>query len=133
MKTLEEKTEVLRTQAQSYRVQNNGSTIDVYQYYDDGITTHKYVVEIQGQIMEKDNYHLLINHRHLKLIVSEVKEINRPVYVHHYSKQLFEKRSYECLRAFSIKLPFNSNLYIEQNNFDPERKILRVLLKEHLN
>ncbi len=123
----------IRTEAKSYRIQNNGSVIDVYQYFDYGVSKYQYVVEIESPIFEKDNYHLMLSHRNLKLIVSEVKEVRRPIYAHHYAKDIFEKRSYECLRTFTIVLPHNSSLFIEQSLYDPERKQIRVILKQHLN
>ena len=133
MKTPLVELEDLRAQAQSYRIQNNGPNIDVYKYFTSAFNNNNYVIEINSEILQSDNFHLLINNRHLKLIVSEIKEINRPIYAHHYSKQRFEKRSYECLRTFTIKLPNSSDFFIDQSLFDPERKVLRVMLKQHLN
>lgn len=132
MKTLVSTSEELRTEAKSFRIINNGAVIDVYQYSVNGFSSHKYYIEITSPILEENNFHLLVNSRNFKIIVSEVKEINRPLFVHHYKKQMFEKDSYECLRTFTLDLPHN-NLYIEQSEFDSERHLLKVVLKPHLN
>jgi hypothetical protein len=133
MKTLELTSNQLRTQAQSYNLENNGSAINVYQYFEPAVSNPNYIIEIKSEMLEPSNYHILLNHRNIKLIFSEVQEINRPIYINHYNKQVFEKKSYERLRTFTVKLPNNSNFYIEQSHFDEEIKRVRITLKQHLN
>jgi len=132
MKTIYKTSEELRTQAKSYIIHNNGATINVYQYNVNGFTIHQYVVELKSKIIEENNYNLLVTNQNLKVIISEVKEINPPSHIHHYKKQSFENDSYECLRTFTLDLPLN-NLYIDESYFDADRHVLKLILKQHLN
>jgi len=132
MKTISVKTDELRTNAKSFRLQNNDVSVDVYQYSLNDFNSHEMVVEISSPIIEENNYHLLLVHNHLKMIVSEVKEINKPFSVHHLKKQMFEKEFYERLRTFSINLS-NKSFYIKESFYNADRHLIKVVLKQHLN
>ncbi len=61
----------------------------------------------QNQI-EKDNYRLILKGTRLSLIISEKKQIEKPVYLHHIPNRAFDKTDYERLRSFEYVLPKNS-------------------------
>ena len=63
------------------------------------------IVKIKSQLIEGDNYYLLLKGATLMLFISEKKEIGEPLYVHHLKKSALASTGYEKLRCCEYQLP----------------------------
>ncbi|RLD83688.1 MAG: hypothetical protein DRJ10_03010 [Bacteroidetes bacterium] len=85
------------------------------------------ILNIKSELIEKDNYQISINDKKLILVLSEKKEISRPIYSHHLEKSLLEATTYERLRNIEIPLS-ERNYYVRNTHVDLNSHILIIVL-----
>jgi hypothetical protein len=88
---------------------------------------NKFLLQVELDIMGNDNYRLLIKGNYLTLIVTEKKEISRPIYIHNINWRLFDNSEYEVMKSVDFLLPGN-NFYLVRHFFVPADKILNIYL-----
>lgn len=95
---------------------------------------HKnYLLQLGVSNISKDNYRIFIKGFYLTLILSEPKEINRPIRVHNMNWSIYSQRSYELMRNIDIWLP-GDNFYLIKHYSVPEEELLKIILcKVHKN
>lgn len=78
------------------------------------------ILYVSCRLVERDNYHLSINGKNLLIILAEKKEISRPMYIHHFGKNITRATKYERLRSINIPLPasgfYLKDAYVDQNH-----------------
>lgn len=132
METLVIKNDELKYNHKSFIISNQNKNINVYEKIwhkknMDGIS-----FKLISPLFEECNFHFSLKGGQVKLLLTEIKEINSPYYVHHLNKNLFKCNSYERLRSFNIELP-RGNFYIEKSTFIPELNMIKLEVKRHLN
>jgi hypothetical protein len=128
METLIIKNDELKFNHKSFTVSNQNKTIDVYEKMWHKKNTHGISFKLISPLFEDGNFHFSIKAGNLKVLLTEIKEINSPYYVHHLSRNLFKRTTYERLRSFDIKLP-RGDFYIESSKFIPEMNMIKLEVK----
>jgi hypothetical protein len=101
---------------------------DYHFEYDDDQT----LLHVSCKLVERDNYHLSINGKNIVIILAEKKEINRPIYIHHFGKNIMRATEYERLRSINIPLPAR-DFYIRHSSVDQNHHQLIISLgKTHV-
>jgi len=85
------------------------------------------VLNITSGLIEDNNYQLSIRGKKLVLILSEKKEIERPLHVHNLTRNVIDKTSYERLQSYEIELP-KSNYQIIKTNLNTSINSLKIIL-----
>ena len=95
---------------------------------------HKnYLLQLEMPNISDDNYRIFIKGYYLTLILSEQKEINRPVHIHNMKWDIYRQSNYELMRNIDIWLP-GDNFYLIKHYTIPEKQLLKILLgKMHFN
>ncbi len=91
---------------------------------------HKHsILYFYSHIISDDNYKLIINKDKLSIILSEKKELLKPVYVHNIRLEMLTNTDYEKLSSYRFKLP-QDNLKIKECRFNEFKGRLEVVLAE---
>ena len=130
MKTLENNN--MKLKQREFNVSNQKISINVVEKFWHKEHAHGITLELKSPLFEEGNFHLSIKNNRLKLLLTEVKEINSPITVHHLNKSIFKHTYYERLRAFDIKIP-KGQYYIANKYFIPEKNMIKIVLNQHLN
>ncbi|MBI9068426.1 MAG: hypothetical protein JEZ09_14115 [Salinivirgaceae bacterium] len=132
METLIIKNDELKFNHKSFSVANQNKTIDVYEKIWHKKNSHGISFKLVSPLFEDGNFHFSIKGGNLKILLTEIKEINSPYYVHHLNRNLFKRTSYERLRSFNIELP-QGDFYIDKSNYIAELNMIKLEVKGHLN
>ena len=93
-----------------------------FEYEEDQILLH-----VTCELLERDNYHLSINGKDLLILLAEKKEISRPIYIHHFGKNIMRATKYERLRSINIPLQAKG-FYVRDSHVDQNHHKLIVVL-----
>jgi hypothetical protein len=94
---------------------------------------NRHVLQLDVLNLTKDNYRVFIKGNYLTVIVSEPKEINRPVRIHNMNWSINSQANYEVMKNIDIWLPGN-NFYLIQHYIVPESQVLTIILgRMHMN
>ena len=88
---------------------------------------NNYLLQLCISNISKDNYRIFINGFYLTLILSEAKEIIRPVRVHNMNWSIYNRKSYELLKNIDIWLP-GDNFFLIRHYTVPEKELLKIIL-----
>jgi hypothetical protein len=92
-----------------------------------------HILQLGMVSLERDNYRIFLNGHYLTLIVSEHKEISRPVQIHNNQWGLLYHQDYEVMKNVDIWLP-GDNFYLIKHYLMPGNEILKIFLGEmHMN
>jgi hypothetical protein len=94
---------------------------------------NNYLLQLAIPNVSEDNYRLFIKGFYLTLIISEQKEVNRPVHIHNMTWDFYKNSNYELMRNIDIWLP-GDNFYLIKHYSVPEDQLLNIFLgKMHFN
>ena len=110
-------------QIDSKKLKSDLGLIDTDLKYENG----SIILSIRSKLLEENNYKISKQGQKLILILSEKREINRPIHVHHLNRDIFQKTFYERLRSFEITLP-REDLHIIKTSIESENYLLKVYL-----
>jgi hypothetical protein len=123
--------ELIQNDRTPFLIKKNDVDISIMDFHK--IHKDHYLLILGIDNISEDNYRLFINGRYLTVILSESRELNRPVYVHHMNWGIFNTRNYEILKNVDIWLP-GDNFYLIRHFSVPEDQVLKVFLGEmHMN
>jgi hypothetical protein len=127
VKPVSEKIQNLST---PFLIKNNNVDIKIIDFQ----KIHKYhVLELDILNLTEDNYRVFIKGNYLTVIVSEPKEIKRPVRVHNMNWNINSQANYEVMKNVDIWLPGN-NFYLIKHYTVPESQLLTIILgRMHMN
>jgi hypothetical protein len=87
------------------------------------------ILYFYSQSISDDNYKIIINSDKLTIILSEKKELVKPIYVHNIKLEMLANTDYEKLRSYRFQLPQN-NLQIKECRRNEFKGRLEVILAE---
>jgi hypothetical protein len=92
-----------------------------------------YVLLLNVMNLSDDNYRIFLKGHYLSLIISEPKEVSKPVHIHNMDWNLYNNQSYEILKSVDVWLP-GDNFYLIKHYLLSEDQVLKVFLgKMHFN
>ena len=125
MKTLLKTTgEVDHTLGTPFLVKKNDPDIKIKDFQK---IHNNYILQLCVANISKDNYRIFINGFYLTLILSEPKEITRPIHVHNMNWSIYSRKSYDLMRNIDIWLP-GDNFYLIRHYSVPEEELLKIIL-----
>lgn len=86
-----------------------------------------YILELGALNLKSDNYRIFLKGHYLTLIVSEIREISKPLHVHNMTWHLYKQQAYEVMKSIDIWLPGN-NFYLVRHFVLPEDQTLKIIL-----
>lgn len=93
--------------------------------------THLLQLELNN--LKEDNYRLFLKGHYLTMIITEIRSISKPVYVHNMDWRLINNNEYEVMKSVDIWLPGN-NFYLIKHYAIPEDQTLKIFLGQmHVN
>ncbi len=77
--------------------------------------------------LEKDNYRIFLKGKLLTVILSEEKEISKPMYLHNLSVKHLNTIRYDVMKSIEVWLP-GDNFFLVTHFFMPEDQFLCIYL-----
>lgn len=84
-------------------------------------------LHITSDFIEDNNYQVSIREQILILVLSEMKEVVRPIHIHNLNRNFFNNTCYERLRSYEISLP-NPGYHIVKTFLNPKKHSLIIIL-----
>jgi hypothetical protein len=84
---------------------------------------------ITSAFLEDNNYQVSIRGQILILILSEKKEVERPIHVHNLNRDFINNTCYERLRSYEITLP-NADYHVVNTFLNPKKHSLAIILNK---
>lgn len=86
-----------------------------------------YLLQLELKSIRIDNYRIFLKDRYLTLVVSEIRELEKPVYLHNMSWQEVDSEGYEVMKNIELWLP-GDNFYLVKHFFVPASNLLNIYL-----
>jgi hypothetical protein len=117
------------------RIHNNESRPAIISNYNDAKielktfrkSNHLYLLQLELTSINGDSYRIFLSDSYLKLVLSEIRELIKPVYIHNLSQKEFDNVGYEVMKSVELWLP-GDNFYLVKHFFIPKTKILNIYL-----
>ena len=108
----------------------NGMDIKLVNYVE---SNNVHMIQLGLENINSDNYRIYLKGQYLTLIISEMKEISKPLYIKNVDLDFYYHQGYEVMKSVDIWLPGN-NFYLIKHYAVPEEQILKIFLgKSHFN
>ncbi len=91
---------------------------------------NQYKLSIYSDLFFKDNYSVSLIDNRLMVVISEIKEYNKPSYIHNFNWNTANSQTYERIRSMDVILPGN-DFYLIRHYVIPDRKMLHVILSTY--
>ncbi len=92
-----------------------------------------YLLQLNLTNLTSDNYRIFLKGHYLTLIISEPKEVTKPVHIHNMNWNLYSHQGYELMKSIDIWLP-GDNFFLIKHYVVSEDQVLKVYLgKIHTN
>jgi len=97
----------------------------IYSYF-----KNRYKLNIYSKLIFKDNYSLSLIDNKLFVVISEIKQLNKPSYLHNYNWKNSDINSYERIRSMDILLP-GDDFYLIRHFVVPDKNTLSIILSTY--
>ncbi len=86
-----------------------------------------YKLTLYSDLLYNDNYSISMIDNRLVVIISEIKEYNKPSYTHNIKWNYSDTQAYERIRSVDILMPGN-DFYLIRHYVIPNKSLLQVIL-----
>ena len=86
-----------------------------------------FLMQLWVNNLVNNNYCVFLKEQYLTLVISEVKEVLKPVYMHNFNWRHTDHVFYEVMKSVEIWLP-GDNFYLVKHYFVPDDKLLNIYL-----
>ncbi len=90
-------------------------------------TNDRFLLQIELNNLRGDNYCILLKGNYLTLIISDKKEISKPVYTRNIDSREFDQPGYEIVKSVDFWLP-GDNFYVLKHYFVQADQLLNIYL-----
>ena len=88
---------------------------------------NQYKLSIYSDLILKDNYTISLDDDKLIIIIAEIREYNKPAYIHNFQRNYSQTDTYERIRSMDIYLP-GKDFYLVRHYAIPKKSMLYVIL-----
>lgn len=85
------------------------------------------ILKFFSELFTTDNYRILLQGSKLILIISELRPIEQPVYLHNIDRRSLSHDAYERIQSVSVNLP-EASYYLIKHYVVPRENSLKIVL-----